>query len=156
MLFDYFWGYCGVSLTTKGKFAVTALLDMALFSQNNPLEPVTLSSISLRQGISLSYLEQLFVKLRRTGLVSSQKGPGGGYVLAMDTQQIKLSAIIESVKDDLDVRSCHGTNNCRGNNQKCLTHDLWDDLTKHVYKYLDGVTIHDLVQKSASKNIKIQ
>lgn len=145
-----------MSLTTKGKFAVTALLDMAVVSQNNLLEPITLSSISLRQGISLSYLEQLFVKLRRNGLVSSQKGPGGGYVLAMDTQQIRLSAIINAVDDNLDARSCHGTNNCRGNNQKCLTHDLWDDLTKHVYKYLDGVTLHDLVLKSASNNINIK
>lgn len=136
-----------MKLTTKGKFAVTALLDMAVFSQNNNDVPMTLLSISERQSISLSYLEQLFVKLRRSGMVKSYKGPGGGYVLAQTLQQIKISAIIKVVDDDMDARSCHGMQNCK-NSHKCLTHDLWSGLTTHIYDYLDKITLYDLVHKS--------
>lgn len=132
-----------MKLTTKGKFAVTALLDMAINSVQNNL-PITLYNISERQGISLSYLEQLFVKLRRGGLVKSYKGPGGGYILAKKLTDVNISDIIKIVDDDMDARSCHGMMNCRGS-QKCLTHDLWDGLTKYVFNYLEQITLDDLV-----------
>lgn len=138
-----------MKLTTKGKFAVTALLDMAIFSQSNNDMPMTLLSISDRQAISLSYLEQLFVKLRRFGIVKSYKGPGGGYVLAQSLSDIRVSTIINAVNDDMDARTCHGTKNCK-NNHKCLTHDLWSGLTEHIYDYLDKITLHDLVHKSVT------
>ncbi len=130
-----------MKLTTKGKFAVTALLDMAL---NGSGVPITLYNISERQGISLSYLEQLFVKLRRSGLVKSYKGPGGGYVLAKDLSAVSISEIIKVVDDDMDARACRGMMNCK-DNHKCLTHDLWDGLTKYVYDYLERVTLQDLI-----------
>lgn len=132
-----------MKLTTKGRFAVTALLDMALNSQGHKL-PITLYNISERQGISLSYLEQLFVKLRRSGLVKSYKGPGGGYMLAKNLNQVSVSDIIKIVDDDMDARSCRGLMNCR-DNHKCLTHDLWDDLTNYVYSYLEKITLQDLI-----------
>ena len=136
-----------MKLTTKGKFAVIALLDMAVLSQDNDT-PITLLSISERQAISLSYLEQLFVKLRRSELVKSYKGPGGGYILANPLTDIKISAIIKAVNDDMDARTCHGLKNCGTGNHKCLTHDLWSGLTNHIYDYLDKITLHDLVCKA--------
>lgn len=132
-----------MKLTTKGKFAVTALLDIAIYSDSS--KPMTLYAISDRQGISISYLEQLFVKLRRKGMVKSYKGPGGGYILSKSLDQLKVSEIIKAVDDDLDARTCHGTKNCRENNQ-CLTHDLWNGLTNHVYAYLDQISLLDLVK----------
>lgn len=152
-----------MKLTTKGKFAVTALLDMALHEHSSikgnnsshrsaaAIHPMTLVNISKHQGISLSYLEQLFVKLRRSGLVKSYKGPGGGYVLASALHLIKISDIIKAVDDDMDARTCHGMQNCK-NNQKCLTHDLWSDLTTHIYDYLDGITLYSLVHKAVPVN----
>ncbi len=133
-------------LTTKGKFAVTALLDIAIYSNNSA--PMTLYTISERQGISISYLEQLFVKLRRFGMVKSYKGPGGGYVLAREADKIKVSEIIKAVDDDMDARTCNGMKNCHDNN-KCLTHDLWNGLTNHVYRYLDNISLHDLLPKKS-------
>ena len=130
-----------MKLTTKGKFAVTALLDIAIYGDKNPM---TLYAISERQGISISYLEQLFVKLRRFGMVKSYKGPGGGYVLAHESDKIKISQIIKAVDDDMDARTCNGMKNCRDNN-KCLTHDLWSGLTNHVYRYLDEISLYDLL-----------
>lgn len=135
-----------MKLTTKGKFAVTALLDIAIYSDKNPM---TLYAISERQGISISYLEQLFVKLRRFGMVKSYKGPGGGYVLAREVDKIRVSEIIKAVDDDMDARTCNGMRNCHDNNQ-CLTHDLWNGLTTHVYRYLDNITLHDLLPKKAA------
>jgi Rrf2 family transcriptional regulator, iron-sulfur cluster assembly transcription factor len=132
-----------MKLTTKGKFAVTALLDMALNCQDSTI-PVTLSNISQRQGLSLSYLEQLFVKLRRAGLVKSCKGPGGGYVLAKALDELNIAHIIKVVDDNMDARSCNGNVNCK-DNKKCLTHDLWNELTKYVYAYLEKITLKDLV-----------
>ncbi|MCE2705940.1 MAG: Rrf2 family transcriptional regulator [Proteobacteria bacterium] len=132
-----------MKLTTKGKFAVTALLDMALNCKNS-ITPVTLHNISERQGLSLSYLEQLFVKLRRSGLVKSYKGPGGGYVLAKALNELNIACIIQVVDDNMDARACHGNINCK-DNQKCLTHDLWNGLTNYVYDYLEKITLQDLV-----------
>ncbi len=131
-----------MKLTTKGKFAVTAMLDIAIYSDNSP---ITLYAISERQGISISYLEQLFVKLRRFGMVKSYKGPRGGYMLAREMNKISISEIIKAVDDDMDARSCNGLKNCHSNN-KCLTHDLWNGLTNHVYQYLEGITLKDLIK----------
>ncbi|MBP9742678.1 MAG: Rrf2 family transcriptional regulator [Burkholderiales bacterium] len=140
-----------MKLTTKGKFAVTALLDIAIYSKNNPL---TLCNISERQGISVSYLEQLFVKLRRFGMVKSYKGPGGGYMLAKELNEIRVSEIIKAVDDDMDARTCNGMRNCQ-QNKKCLTHDLWNGLTNHVYNYLDNITLNDLIPHPHIKSLKL-
>ena len=136
-----------MKLTTKGKFAVTALLDIAIHGNNSP---ITLCGISKRHSISVSYLEQLFVKLRRNGLVKSYKGPGGGYVLAKPADMINVSQIIKSVDDDMDARSCKGMKNCREQNQ-CLTHDLWNNLTTYVYDYLDKITLTDVISSLNNK-----
>ncbi len=138
-----------MKLTTKGKFAVTALLDIAIYSENNQ-KPITLYNISDRQNISLSYLEQLFVKLRKSGVVKSYKGPGGGYLLMREVDQIHISEIIKAVDEDMDARSCRGSKNCR-DNRKCLTHDLWAGLTNEMYNYLEKITIKDLLDKAETK-----
>jgi len=135
-----------MKLTTKGKFAVTALLDIAIYSEDNK-KPITLYNISDRQNISLSYLEQLFVKLRKSGVVKSYKGPGGGYLLMREVDKIDISEIIKAVDEDMDARSCRGNKNCR-DNRKCLTHDLWAGLTNEMYGYLERITIKDLLDKS--------
>ena len=137
-----------MKLTTKGKFAVTALLDIALYGSDS--KPMTLYAISDRQGISISYLEQLFVKLRRQGMVKSYKGPGGGYILSKGLEQLKISEIIKAVDDDLDARSCHGMKNCREKNNQCLTHNLWSGLTNHVYDYLDKISLLDLLENPSN------
>lgn len=134
-----------MKLTTKGKFAVTALLDIAIYSDNNA-KPITLYNISERQNISLSYLEQLFVKLRKNQLVKSYKGPGGGYILSRDLNDIVVSEIIKAVDEDMDARTCRGNRNCK-DNSKCLTHDLWAGLTDALYLYLDKITLKDLISK---------
>jgi len=130
-------------LTTKGRFAVTAMLDLAM-SQDK--QPVTLAAISQRQKISLSYLEQLFGKLRRRALVDSVRGPGGGYRLAQDMRQISVADIILAVDETLDSTQCGGRENCR-DESKCITHDLWADLNQHVFNYLGAVTLRQLVDK---------
>lgn len=138
-----------MKLTTKGKFAVTALLDIAIYSRENAM-PITLYNISERQSISLSYLEQLFVKLRKSGVVKSYKGPGGGYVLNKPVDQIAISEIIKAVDEDMDARTCRGSKNCKDNRQ-CLTHDLWAGLTTELYNYLGKVSLKDLLDKSEHK-----
>lgn len=141
-----------MKLTTKGKFAVTAILDIALHGTDNVSNSiaVSLKSIAARQDISLSYLEQLFVKLRRRGIVKSYKGPGGGYVLARPASKINLLEIISAVDDSLDARSCMGgADTCRNNKDKstkCLTHNLWHGLTQHINGYLQQTTLSDLVK----------
>lgn len=134
-----------MKLTTKGKFAVDALLDIALHGNDSP---VSLNDISQRQHISVSYLEQLFVRIRKSGLVKSYKGPGGGYALAQDKHLIKISTIIKSVEDDLDARSCHGMKNCREQGQ-CLAHNLWSDLTSYLFDYLDKISLADVIKSTA-------
>jgi len=138
-----------MKLTTKGKFAVTALLDIALYSNQNQ-HPITLYTISERQNISLSYLEQLFVKLRKSQVVKSYKGPGGGYLLSRDLPQIRISEIIKAVDEDMDARTCRGRRNCNGSH-KCITHDLWDGLTTQMYQYLDKITLQDLLNQAEIK-----
>ena len=128
-------------LTTKGRFAVTAMLDLALRSGNGP---VTLAGISDRQKISLSYLEQLFGKLRRNALVESVRGPGGGYCLAKDTSVMSVADIIRAVDEPIDATQCSGKENCL-DDHRCMTHQLWTDLNRHIYEYLDAVKLSDLV-----------
>jgi Rrf2 family iron-sulfur cluster assembly transcriptional regulator len=134
-------------LTTKGRFAVTAMIDLAM---NNHGGPVTLADISERQKISLSYLEQLFGKLRRNGLVSSVRGPGGGYNLAKKQDEVSVADIILAVDEPIDATQCGGKENCR-DEQKCLTHDLWADLNNHIFEYLRRVTLADLVEKNRDR-----
>jgi len=138
-------------LTTKGRFAVTAMLDLALRSGNGP---VTLAGISDRQKISLSYLEQLFGKLRRNALVESVRGPGGGYCLAKDTSVMSVADIIRAVDEPIDATQCGGNENCL-DDRRCMTHELWTDLNRHIYEYLDAVKLADLVatqREQASNN----
>jgi Rrf2 family iron-sulfur cluster assembly transcriptional regulator len=128
-------------LTTKGRFAVTAMLDLAMHETD---KPVTLAGISERQGISLSYLEQLFSRLRRNGLVKSVRGPGGGYKLAKQKDEISVSHIISAVDELIDATQCGGQENCRGES-RCMTHDLWASLNSKILEYLSGVSLSDLV-----------
>jgi Rrf2 family iron-sulfur cluster assembly transcriptional regulator len=134
-------------LTTKGRFAVTAMIDLALHHGSGP---VTLAEISGRQKISLSYLEQLFGKLRRHQLVESVRGPGGGYVLAKDTGQVSVADIIQAVDEPIDATQCGGKENCH-DEQKCLTHDLWAALNDRIFDYLEGVTLRQLVDSQKAK-----
>lgn len=128
-------------LTTKGRFAVTAMIDLASRQAEGP---VTLAGIAERQSISLSYLEQLFGKLRRHKLVSSVRGPGGGYRLARDMSRITVADIIVAVDEPLDATQCGGKQNCH-DEHRCMTHDLWANLNKRMYEYLDSVTLGALV-----------
>lgn len=134
-------------LTTKGRFAVTAMLDVALRQHNGP---VTLAGISERQGISLSYLEQLFGKLRRAELVESVRGPGGGYCLAKAPHDISVADIIIAVDEPLDATSCGGQENCH-DNHRCMTHDLWTDLNRTIYAYLAAESLGRLLDKQRAK-----
>ena len=134
-------------LTTKGRFAVTAMIDLALRSGEGP---VTLAGISERQKISLSYLEQLFGKLRRHGLVDSVRGPGGGYCLARPGNQITVTDIVRAVDEPLDATQCGGHENCR-DEERCMTHDLWATINTKMYEYLSSVTLENLVEKQLRK-----
>lgn len=132
-----------MKLTTKGRYAVTAMLDLALHYDKGA---VTLADIARRQGISLSYLEQLFAKLRRGGLVDSVRGPGGGYNLAMMPSKITVAEIIVAINESIDATRCGGEKNCDGD-QTCLTHQLWEELSGRIYDFLNGITLADLVSK---------
>ncbi|MFZ4538312.1 Fe-S cluster assembly transcriptional regulator IscR [Propionivibrio sp.] len=132
-----------MKLTTKGRFAVTAMIDLALRSGDGP---VTLAGISERQKISLSYLEQLFGKLRRYSLVDSVRGPGGGYCLARPALQITVADIVRAVDEPLDATQCGGKENCM-DDERCMTHELWATLNTKMYEYLTSVTLADLVDK---------
>src|SRR5690554_4539439 len=135
-------------LTTKGRFAVTAMIDLALRQQRGP---VTLATISERQNISLSYLEQLFGKLRRHELVDSMRGPGGGYSLARLARNITVADIIFAVDEPLDATNCGGKQDCKvgsnGSPGKCMTHELWTTLNRKMVDYLDSVSLQDLVDQ---------
>lgn len=138
-------------LTTKGRFAVTAMLDLAL---NGADGPVTLAGISERQKISLSYLEQLFGKLRRRELVESVRGPGGGYYLARDASKVSVADIVRAVEEPIDSTQCGGRENCH-DNQRCMTHDLWEELNTTVYGFLAGVTLSQLVERQRTKPVSV-
>lgn len=128
-------------LTTKGRFTVTAMLDLAMKAEGGP---VTLAGISERQGISLSYLEQLFGKLRRRNLVDSVRGPGGGYCLARPVTEISVADIVVAVDEPLDATQCAGGHNCH-NQHTCMTHDLWEGLNQTIYSYLESITLAQLI-----------
>ena len=132
-----------MKLTTKGRYAVTAMLDLALRYDKGA---VTLADIAKRQGISLSYLEQLFAKLRRCGLVDSVRGPGGGYTLAQEPAKISVAEIIVAINENIDATRCGGEKNCHGD-ETCLTHQLWEDLSTRIHEFLNGITLGDLVTK---------
>ena len=134
-------------LTTKGRFAVTAMLDLALREGTGP---VTLAGISKRQHISLSYLEQLFGKLRRRSLVDSVRGPGGGYTLARSVAQISVAEIIRAVDEPLDATQCGGLENCQ-EEQRCMTHELWSALNGKMFDYLNSVKLAELVAKQRER-----
>ncbi len=132
-----------MKLTTKGRFAVTAMIDLALRQSDGP---VTLAGISERQKISLSYLEQLFGKLRRHELVASVRGPGGGYRLAKPLAEVSVADIIRAVDEPMDATLCGGKGNCH-DDQPCMTHNLWTTLTLHMLEYLSSVTLAELVEQ---------
>lgn len=134
-------------LTTKGRFAVTAMIDLALREHSGP---VTLAGISQRQKISLSYLEQLFGRLRRHLLVESTRGPGGGYSLGKSMPDISVADIIYAVDEPLDATQCGGKENC-DNDQRCMTHDLWANLNRVMVDYLDSVSLRDLVEQQKAR-----
>ncbi|HIJ23784.1 MAG: Fe-S cluster assembly transcriptional regulator IscR [Gammaproteobacteria bacterium] len=134
-------------LTTKGRYAVTAMLDLAINAEQGP---ITLSEISGRQEISLSYLEQLFSKLRKQGLVKSSRGPGGGYQLAQSANDISISQIILAVDEAIDVRRCQGDGNCQGD-RSCLTHDLWTDLSEQIQGFLGSISLGKLTSDRVLK-----
>ena len=134
-------------LTTKGRFAVTAMLDLTTRQHNGP---VTLASISERQHISLSYLEQLFGKLRRQGLVESTRGPGGGYCLAKDADLVSVADIIVAVDEPLDATQCGGHQNCKDEG-RCMTHDLWSSLNDVIFSYLSSITLASLLEQYKEK-----
>lgn len=134
-------------LTTKGRFAVTAMIDLGMRHQRGP---VTLAGISERQRISLSYLEQLFGRLRRQGIVDSVRGPGGGYTLAQSMDDISVASIIRAVDEPIDATQCGGLGNCH-DDRECMTHDLWMSLNARIYEYLESVHLGDLVRKQLQK-----
>ena len=130
-------------LTTKGRYAVTAMLDLAI---HQGAGPTALADIAQRQGISLSYLEQLFSRLRKRALVSSVRGPGGGYNLARNATDISVAEVIAAVDENVDTTRCGGAHNCQANGP-CLTHDLWQDLSDRIYDYLHHISLRDLVER---------
>jgi len=136
-------------LTTNGRYAVTAMLDLALHGGEGPM---TLADISSRQRISLSYLEQLFSKLRKNGLVLSTRGPGGGYSLSKPVGEIAIASIIEAVDEKVDATRCGGLANCH-DQQRCLTHDLWMSLSEQIHGFLAGISLGDLIEKQAVKEV---
>ncbi|GMQ87632.1 MAG: Fe-S cluster assembly transcriptional regulator IscR [Gammaproteobacteria bacterium] len=132
-----------MKLTSKGRYAVTAMLDLALHADKRP---VTLAGISARQGISLSYLEQLFTRLRKHGLVSSTRGPGGGYSLSRSAHDIQVAEVVAAVDESVDATRCGGKGDCQ-HGERCLTHDLWTELSEQVYSFLSGISLGQLVDQ---------
>ena len=139
-------------LTTKGRYAVTAMLDLAL---NAGSAPVSLADISSRQEISLSYLEQLFAKLRRCELVSSVRGPGGGYRLSRPGSEIYVAQIIDAVNETVDATNCAGEANCQ-DGEVCLTHYLWCDLSEQIHRFLSAISLASLVERSEVRDVFIR
>lgn len=141
-----------MKLTTRGRYAVTAMLDMACHAQSGP---IALSEIAKRQAISPSYLEQLFAKLRRNGLVHSVRGPGGGYLLSHPPESITIAAIIRAVDEPIQATACDVANGGCPRISRCITHDLWQDLGQHIHRYLESISLGGLIadrQLSAKAN----
>lgn len=141
-----------MKLTSKGRYAVTAMIDIALNQQHGP---ITLSLISERQGISLSYLEQLFAKLKKADLVASARGPGGGYRLSRPASEISISQIIHAVDEVIDARKCAGKANCHGGDE-CLSHELWSDLSILIDSFLRNITLQSLLDKRLTNTKEIK
>ena len=136
-------------LTTKGRYAVTAMLDLAIHADRGP---ISLADISQRQAISLSYLEQLFAKLRKNALVSSVRGPGGGYKLQRASEAIFIAEIIDAVNESVDTTKCKGAGDCQAG-ETCLTHYLWEDLSEQIHGFLQNISLADLVARNEIKRI---
>ena len=136
-------------LTTKGRYAVTAMLDLALHSKERP---VSLADISGRQEISLSYLEQLFAKLRQNDLVNSVRGPGGGYRLKHSPDEVFVAQIIDAVNESVDATNCQGQGNCQ-RGEVCLTHHLWVDLSEQIHQFLSNISLASLVERRAVQDV---
>jgi len=136
-------------LTTKGRYAVTAMLDIALHHQHGPVSVVDIAD---RQAISGAYLEQLFSKLKRSGLLRSVRGPGGGYELGRSLDEISVSCIIAAVGEGVDATRCHGASDCQ-DGVTCLTHDLWTELSQEIDGFLSGITLASLVSKREVRNV---
>lgn len=136
-------------LTTKGRYAVTAMLDLALHADRGP---VSLADISGRQGISISYLEQLFAKLRKQQLVTSVRGPGGGYRLGTEAEGIDVAAVIGAVDESVDATRCGGDSDCH-QGETCLTHHLWMDLSEQIHDFLSGISLSDLVARGDIQSV---
>lgn len=141
-----------MKLTTKGRYAVTAMLDLALHGTSGP---VSLAEISIRQEISLSYLEQLFSKLRRNGLVISTRGPGGGYSVARQLSEVAVSEIIVAVNESVDATQCAGKENCHSHG-RCLTHDLWEGLSAQIEDFLSSVSLQDMIDRQRVQSVSLR
>ena len=141
-----------MKLTSKGRYAVMAMADLA---KNYVKEPISLTEISLRQGISIDYLEQLFSKLRKNNLVQSTRGPSGGYLLSKPPDEIKLLSIISAVDEKIKTVKCskESKKGCNGKSVKCITHNLWDDLEIHINKFFEENTLNDVLYRDTKKNI---
>ncbi len=139
-------------LTTKGRYAVTAVLDLAFHQKDGP---VSLAAISERQHISLSYLEQLFAKLRRNDVVSSTRGPGGGYKLKRDASDISVSDVILAVDEDCQMAKCDEVDSCNGDYQ-CLTHDLWQELSDEIRSFLDGISLAEVMANERVREVSVR
>ena len=140
-----------MQLTSKGRYAIMAMADLA---KNNAKEPISLIEISLRQGISMSYLEQLFLKLRKNNLVHSTRGPSGGYLLSKPPEEIKLLSIISAVDEKIKTVKCRkeSKKGCNGKSIKCITHNLWDDLEIHINKFFEDNTLNDVLFREVKSN----
>ena len=139
-------------LTTKGRFAVTAMIDVAMYGTKGP---VTLAGVSRRQKISLSYLEQLFGKLRRHGLVESVRGPGGGYRLARGADMVSVADVIVAVDEPIDATLCGGRESCKDDGKRCMTHELWANLNAHIFGFLRAVTLAELVAQQNKPDVTV-
>lgn len=138
-------------LTTRGRYAVTAMVDLALHLEEGP---VALGDIAERQGISISYLEQLFSHLRKRGLVAGTRGPGGGYRLGREGESISVANVIDAVDEQVDATRCRGRRNCQGDHG-CLTHDLWEDLSTEIRSFLSAVTLDELARRNSVREIHL-
>ena len=140
-----------MKLTTKGRYAVMAMADLALFKDKGP---VSLTDISLRQNISLAYLEQIFIKLKNKNLVKSIRGAKGGYILEISPEEIKISNIIEAVDEEVKMLNCkkESKRGCNNKSSKCITHNLWDQLDQHINNFFEKVKLQDLVRKNQTLN----
>ena len=140
-----------MKLTTKGRYAVMAMADLALYKEKGP---VSLTDISIRQNISLAYLEQIFIKLKKVNLVKSVRGARGGYALNTSPEEIKISSIISAVNEEIKTLNCkkESKKGCNNKSSKCITHNLWDQLDQHINSFFEKVKLHDLVKKNQITN----